>query len=196
MKPMLAYPTALAEKLAGEIPRLVSARLVLRAPRLADFDSYSAFLASDDARYMGGPHNRDSAWCYFASDTAHWLTHGFGALMIEREGRLAGQVAITVSPRFPEPELGWMLFPGFTGQGYATEAAFLLRDWAYAEAGLATLVSYVDPHNTASAAVARRLGAAPDPEAPLPLGETGDETVVYRHPAPEALADGGMEAYV
>lgn len=195
MSPMRAYPTPLAATLADAIPRLVSSRLVLRAPRLDDFETYADFLASPEARFMGGPHDRDSAWCYFASDSAHWLTHGFGALMIERDGRLAGQVAITVSPRFPEPELGWMLFAGFTGQGLATEAAYLLRDWAYEQAGFTTLVSYVDPKNAASAAVARRLGALPDPDAPRPAGETEDETVVYRHPSPEALADGGMEAY-
>ena len=43
-------------------PTLHTERLVLRPAVMADFDAYAAFLATDRARYMGGPHGRAKAW--------------------------------------------------------------------------------------------------------------------------------------
>ncbi|MEO1239172.1 MAG: GNAT family N-acetyltransferase, partial [Pseudomonadota bacterium] len=45
------------------------------------------------------------------------------------------------------------------GKGYATEAATAARDWAVSTLSPARLVSFIDPANTASQAVAKRLGA-------------------------------------
>jgi len=85
------------------------------------------------------------------------------------------------------------------GKGYAFEAAQMARDFAYAELGRDTLVSYIDPNNTRSIALATRLGAQRDDTAARPDGETLEETIVYRHPDAAALLegdhDGGMEAY-
>ena len=72
-----------------------------------------------------------------------------------------------------------MLYDGFEGQGYATEAATAMRDWAFETLGIKTLVSYVDPDNAASAAVAMRLGANRDDKAVRPA----PAVVVYRHSA-------------
>jgi RimJ/RimL family protein N-acetyltransferase len=46
---------------------------------------------------------------------------------------------------------------------------------------LTTLVSYMDPENHASAAVARRLGAVPDPDAPRQPGPENEADLVFRH---------------
>jgi RimJ/RimL family protein N-acetyltransferase len=54
--------------------------------------------------------------------------------------------------------MGWALYDGYEGQGYATEAAKAARDWA--QGRLASLVSYTHASNTRSVAVAERLGAA------------------------------------
>lgn len=61
-----------------------------------------------------------------------------------------------------------------------TEAAVALRDWAFAELGLPSLVSYFDPANVRSIAVAERLGAVRDDNAP----RQDPEDVVYRHYRP------------
>lgn len=160
------------------IPTLHTERLVLRPPVEADFPAYFRFMASPRSRYMGGPYAKWPAWGLFCHDIAGWTLFGHGALMIDlREtGECIGQVGINHGPMFPEKELGWLLYEGFEGFGYATEAGGALRQWA-ATQGIARLVSYFDPENAASMAVAARLGAVPDPTAPV----QDDGDVVYRH---------------
>ena len=161
------------------IPTLETARLILRPPAYADFPAYRDLMASPRAAYMGGPYNTFAAWGLFCHDVALWHLFGHGALMVDLRstGACLGQVGINHGPLFPEKELGWLLYEGCEGHGYAAEAAAALRDWAFAELGLATLVSYCDRANARSIAVARRLGAIEDPAAP----RQDPEDVVFRH---------------
>jgi RimJ/RimL family protein N-acetyltransferase len=165
------------------IPTLETARLTLRPMRADDFQAYLAEVRSDRTKWMGGPYDLEGAWGMFCHDLAGWTLFGMGSLMIDRRdtGETVGQVQINNGPLFPEPELGWLLYEGHEGQGYATEAARALRDWAFDAAGLPTLVSYMDAENHASAAVARRLGAVPDPDAPRQPGPENDDDLVFRH---------------
>lgn len=160
-------------------PTLQTARLVLRPMILADFPAIAAFLATDRSQYMGGPYDLRAAWGWFCHDVALWSLAGHGALMVEAGGVVVGQVGINAGPLFPETELGWWLFDGHEGRGYATESAAALRDWGFANLSVGSLVSYVYPDNLASARVALRLGAVSDPDAPR---QAGDETdLVFRH---------------
>jgi RimJ/RimL family protein N-acetyltransferase len=162
-------------------PALSTARLDLRPMTPADFPAYAALMAGPRAVHMGGPFDARGAWGLFCHDAAGWELHGAGALMADRRDKseTVGQVGINHGPLFPEPELGWMLYDGYEGQGFATEAAAALRDWAFAVRGLSTLVSYVDPRNAASARVTERLGGVPDPDAPRQAGDEGD--LVFRY---------------
>ncbi len=164
-------------------PRLETERLVLRPQRMDDFPLFAAFFADERSRFVGGPLSPARAWQGFASDTGSWALMGFGGWAVEESatGALAGQVALSAPPHFPEREVGWILMPGFEGRGYATEAARAARAFAYDSLGWTTAVSYIDPGNVSSIAVARRLGCTDDPEAePLHPGD-----LVFRHPAPE-----------
>jgi|JI8StandDraft_2_1071088.scaffolds.fasta_scaffold09899_3 RimJ/RimL family protein N-acetyltransferase len=160
-------------------PVLTTERLRLRPMVPGDWPAYAALMASDRACHMGGPFDTPAAWGLFCHDAAGWALWGLGALMIERraDGVTVGQVGISKGPLFPETELGWMLYAGFEGQGFATEAGAALRDFAMDR--VPTLVSYVGPQNAASAAVALRLGAVSDPAAPRQPGD--DEDLVFRH---------------
>jgi RimJ/RimL family protein N-acetyltransferase len=160
-------------------PTLTTVRLVLRPIVMADFPAIAAFLATDRSRFMGGPYDLKAAWGWFCHDVALWSLTGHGGLMIEAGGVAVGQVGINAGPLFPEAELGWHLFEGHEGNGYATEAAAALRDWGFANLGLPSLVSYMDPRNHASARVALRLGAVLDPAAQRQPGD--DEDLVFRH---------------
>jgi RimJ/RimL family protein N-acetyltransferase len=165
------------------IPTLVAERLTLRAPFIEDWPAYAAFMATDRSIYMGGPHEQAIAWGMFCHDVAQWHLLGHGALMIElREGEAAagqyiGQIGINGGPLFPEHEIGWMLYDGFEGKGYAFEAASLMRDWAFEMLRLETLVSYIHPENAASCRLAERLGAVLDADA----ARHDPADLVYRH---------------
>lgn len=164
------------------IPTLTTERLILRPQIHEDFADYAALLGSVRATYMGGPYDTFAAWGLFCHDIAQWQLFGHGALMVDlrASGACVGQVGINHGPLFPEKELGWLLYAGHEGHGYALEAAKALRHWAFAVRGLRTLVSYVDPLNARSIALAERIGAVRDDQAP---GQD-PEDLVFRHTAP------------
>jgi RimJ/RimL family protein N-acetyltransferase len=160
-------------------PTLATERLVLRPIVLDDFAEYAKLMASPRSKYMGGPFSMAGAWGLFCHEVALWHLAGHGGLSIELRATsvCVGQVGINHGPLFPERELGWQLYEGHEGNGYVTEAARALRDWAFDELGLATLVSYFDPANSRSIAVAERLGGVLDSSAPRQ-----DETdLVFRY---------------
>jgi RimJ/RimL family protein N-acetyltransferase len=160
-------------------PTLRTERLTLRRPRMADFAGFAAFLASDSARNMGGPFSIPGAWGYFCHETALWELIGHGAFMVDQTatGMTVGSISLSSGPIFPGTDLGWLVYDGHTGQGYATEAAMAVRDWALTTLKLPMLVSYIDPGNTASRRVADRLGAVIDDAAPRPI----PTDIVYRY---------------
>ncbi|MEL7013627.1 MAG: GNAT family N-acetyltransferase [Pseudomonadota bacterium] len=162
------------------IPTLTTERLTLRAPRVDEFEAYAALFTSPRARFMG-EFDRAGAWKEFASEMGLWLLYGFGPFHMERrdDGALVGAVALLKHDFYPETELGWHLYDGFEGHGYASESAKAALDWAFETHGFDTLVSYIDPENAGSIAVAERLGAVLDPNA----RKVDPEDLVYRHSA-------------
>ncbi len=162
-----------------QAPTLHTQRLTLRPMVAADFPAYAAFMASTRSQGMGGPFDERTAWGMFCHEIACWQLFGHGGLTVTRTdtAEAVGVVEINAGPLFPEPELGWQLYAGHEGQGFATEAARALLDWAFASLPLQSVVSYTDPENFASQAVARRLGAVIDTDAPVQ--DMGD--IVWRH---------------
>ena len=165
-------------------PVIETERLVLRPHRMDDFAPYAAFFASAAASFVGGPMAATRAWHHFAADVGGWDLLGFGSWAIEEKatGAFAGQLSLNKPPHFPEREIGWFLLAAFEGRGYAAEAALAARAYVYGTLGWPTAVSYVDPDNVRSIALARRIGCTEDPEA-RPLYPWD---LVFRHPAPEA----------
>ena len=168
-----------AARLRAALPRLRTDRLDLRAPETRDFPAWARIMASPDSRYMGGPVPAEEAWSDFCGYVAGWLLHGHGLWAVERraDATLLGFVHLGLEWDDFDPELGWLFLPEARGQGYATEAARAARDHAITLVGPGTAVSYIDPENATSIAVAERIGGHPDPDAPR--GDAAD--LVYRH---------------
>lgn len=159
-------------------PTIATDRLVLRPVGMGDHAAYVAFVTSDRARYMGGPHEPETGWEWLTNDVAHWELLGFGGLAVMRGDVHVGQVSVTQGVEFPEPELGWFLFDGHERKGYAREAAAALKSWVVAQRRVETLVSYIDRANVASMRLASVLGAVRDDAAARP---EGSDCLVYRH---------------
>ena len=82
-------------------------------------------------------------------------------LAIERRSdhALLGTVSIEIdSFEHKRAELGYILRRDAWGQGYATEAAGLVRDFAFSQLGVYRLWAVCDPDNPASSAVLRKIG--------------------------------------
>lgn len=162
-------------------PVLETARLILRAPVLGDFDAYAGFYASSRCGFVGGPMPRDKAWRFFGHHAGHWALRGFGTFFLEPKagGDALGMVMAWHPEGHPEREVGWVLFSDEAeGHGYAREATHAVLAHVFGTLGWDTAVSYIDPGNARSIALAERLGAAPDPKAEVP---EGDPVLVYRH---------------
>lgn len=169
------------------IPTLHTDRLALRAPRWDDFDAYAAFRASPRTATVGGPFSRSEAFTQLCAILGHWSLRGYGRWMVAERATDApvGIVGLYYPEGWPEPELAWSVFDAAEGRGYAHEAALASRIYAYDTLGWSTLISAVDPANTRSVALAKRLGCAQ--EAPFEH-EVYGALHIWRHPAPEVTA--------
>lgn len=164
------------------IPVLETERLRLRGWTAADFDVLVDFYADEDlTRYVGGTSDRWDGWRRFSAMAGHWALRGHGLWAVEAKAdrRLVGWCGLLSPEGWPEPEIGWSLFAGEHGRGYATEAALRARDYAYRDLGWTTLMSLVHPDNRPSIRVAERLGARFEKTFVI----RGTEVGIYRHPA-------------
>ena len=146
-------------------PNLRTDRLILRGPRRDDLPAFTRFMTSAPSLVaLGETVSAEQAWYGFLTGIGHWQWHGFGFFMVvgASSDLPMGRVGLLKHSDWPEIELAWHLFEEGEGQGFATEAAHAVKDWARRDLGLDRLVSYIDIHNTRSQAVAKRLGARTD----------------------------------
>ena len=168
------------------IPTLETERLIMRAPRIEDFEPWATFYGGERSKFVGGPMTRELAWRSLSGELGHWAMQGYGRWALEEKttGQVMGIVGLWYPDGFPEREVGWDLFEGATGKGYATEAGRAARDFAYNTLGWTTLISLIAEGNAGSEGVAKRLGAKPDGTF---SHERFGPTNIWRHPGPEAL---------
>lgn len=113
-----------------------------------------------------------------ASYVGHWQLRNFGPhAVVEKEtGTLVGPVGLYYPGDWPGPEIMWTIAPDFWGKGYASEDAAAVRQAAL-DAGFDRLISLIDPENSRSISVAKRLGASYEKTIPF----RGGVADVYVH---------------
>ena len=142
--------------------RLDTPRLVLRPVRGEDFEAWAAFCADPEAMsHLGGVQPRAVAWRSLLTVVGAWHVQGFSFFSVfERDsGQWVGRVGPWQPEGWPGTEVGYSLARAAWGKGYATEAAAACIDWAVETLGWTDIIQTIAPDNTASQAVARRLGA-------------------------------------
>ena len=77
---------------------------------------------------------------------------------IERNNTHIGEISLEMNPAMTEAELGWILHRDHWGNGYMTEAALAVRDFAKNIPTLRILYAHCDSRNHASSAIMKRLG--------------------------------------
>jgi RimJ/RimL family protein N-acetyltransferase len=152
-------------------PTLETERLILRPPSAQDFDAWAAMAADADVmRFIGGAQSRPIAWRTMCAFTGAWIVTGFSffSLVEKATGRWIGRAGPWRPVGWPGSEIGWALDRSAWGQGYATEAAARCIDWAFDALGWQEVIHTIDPDNTASIALALRLGSRRRGPAQLP----------------------------
>lgn len=151
-------------------PVVETERLLLRVPRVEDFDRFAEMFAHDSTRHIGGPLPRGDAWRRFLQMPGAWLLQGFGmfAVIEKSTGLWMGQGGPWQPDGWPGTEIGYAFHPAARGRGYATEACAAAIDWAFENLGWTEVIHCIAPANTASQAVARRLGSTRRGPARLP----------------------------
>ncbi|MCB1396271.1 MAG: GNAT family N-acetyltransferase [Rhodobacter sp.] len=178
-------------------PVLETERLILRAPVAADWAVWRGFMLSERSVHVRAAEVTEAlAWRAFGHFIGHWVLRGWGNFVVT--DRASGAALGACGPWFPagwpERELGWSIWDAAAeGEGIAFEAAQAARGFAYDVLGWDTAVSYIAASNARSRALAGRLGCTLDAGAAHP--EASGPVEVWRHPARDALVDGGMEAY-
>jgi RimJ/RimL family protein N-acetyltransferase len=158
---MTAIPTARRlDALTFEVPRLATARLLLREPRADDFERFAANAADPVARqHIGGVLDRAEAWRRFHSMAGQWMMQRVGWWMVEEPALGAiGTVGVFRRETGPELEIGWSIDRPYWGKGYAPEAARAALDFAAVLPGGERIIAYVGVANVASCSVADKIG--------------------------------------
>jgi RimJ/RimL family protein N-acetyltransferase len=167
-------------------PVIETERLLLRPWRSDDIALNTAMLSdAETARYIT-PDGKAvttalSGWRNAAVIAGHWALHGFGMFAVEEKssGDYVGRVGPWSPPDWPGLEVGWGIARAARGRGYAVEAARASIDWTFATFEVDEIVHCIEASNTASQAVARRLGASREREADV-FGKLTDIWVTSR----------------
>ncbi|WP_158932447.1 GNAT family N-acetyltransferase [Acidisphaera sp. S103] len=146
------------------LPTFTTARLTLRSRTLADLD---ACLAMDRdplvTKFIHGPWTDPIAHRAFVeARIRHAYPVGMGYWSILAPTGFVGWILLTpLDLHGPEIEIGWRLIRAAWGQGFATEAAWPVLNHALHTLSLRLVIADIDPDNTASIGVARKLGLTP-----------------------------------
>lgn len=143
--------------------RLETGRLVLRPPRIEDFEGYAELLADEEAaRFIGGSAPRGGAWRRFLQQPGAWFVQGFGMFsVLDRvTGEWLGQTGPWRPECWPGNEIGWAFRRSAWGKGYATESTRVAIDWALENLGWEDFVHCIVPENHASQRLAQRMGSS------------------------------------
>ncbi len=165
--------------------RIESGRLVMRDWREADLDTLAEIGADPEATRHLGVMSREESWRRMAYFAGHKALRGYGFLALEEKatGACIGWCGHYFPENWPDREIGYALVKGARGKGYATEAARRALQYAYDELGWPSAISFIALSNSASIAVANRLGATLESTRIYRDFECG----VFRHRSPADL---------
>lgn len=158
------------------VPRLETARLLLREVRLSDFEAYARHMSDPSAmKYMGQPVDRRMSWRVFAALMGTWSITSAGWWAVEvtatRDfvglvGAFFRETSLVTNAQggseleaHPDLELGWSIFQPFWRNGYAKEAAKAALDHGLAHHPSAPrAIANIHPDNVASINVSKAIG--------------------------------------
>lgn len=146
-------------------------RLLLRPYEPGDVLAILTLAADPDVRRFVGnlPDTQEAAWARVLRCAGHWSLFGCGALAVidRKSGTLLGEVGAAFFHRGVDPlldrvpEASWLFSSECKGLGFASEAMAALLSWLARATAHDRVACLIEPINTPSWKLARRLGFAP-----------------------------------
>jgi len=142
--------------------QLETQRLVLRTMLETDFEALH--LIFTDPRVMAAfqhdPLTHEEMQRWLQRNLDHQKQYGYGlfSVILKETGELIGDCGLEEMESEGGAELGYDFRSDFWNQGYATEAALAVRDYAYEVLHLPRLISLIRVGNLASRRVAEKVG--------------------------------------
>jgi RimJ/RimL family protein N-acetyltransferase len=164
----------------NDVPHLRTERLDLRLPVAADVAAMAQIVGhAQTARYLGARSDAADHFARFCRNAGSWLLYGYGGFMVRLRGseEVIGNCGVFHSLRglgedFDDgPEAGWILRHDQVGKGLGFEAMSAALEWFDRVHGPRRVVCMTAPENTASIALAGKLGFAPMRDTALPDGD-------------------------
>ena len=177
-------------------------RLILRPPRMEDFEEWARFLDDEiAARFIGGRQVRATAWRTFMGMCGCWHMTGIAMFSVleKSSGKWVGRLGPWYPEGWPAPEVGWGIAREHWGKGYASEGAAAAMDYACDVLGWDKVIHCIDLDNLASQGVAIKLGSPflrrvtmPVPFENIAAGAWGQTREQWRTGAPRRQLMGAL----
>jgi hypothetical protein len=137
--------------------KLETKRLIIRPTEFKDVTKLYDLLSDEDTMqyFVEGIYSRGKVQEIVNRNKLE--THHYSVLL-KSSNRLIGKISFSswIEPR--TKEIGWIFFPTSTNNGYCTEAAKAVAQYAFEVEKLHRLIATSDPRNLASIRVCEKIG--------------------------------------
>lgn len=138
-------------------------RLILREYTREDFAALFEILSDPETmQHYPKPYDAEGTMRWINWNLCNYETYSFGlwAIVLKDTGTFLGDCGITMQRIDGEllPEIGYHIHKQYWRQGYGSEAAKAVRDWAFTHTDYDQLYSYMNASNVGSYSTARSVG--------------------------------------
>lgn len=124
---------------------------------------YRIFCDADVMRFSDGVKTEEWVNDWLHTCLERYQIWGYGPYAVLEKDRqdVIGYCGLFFFPNIDgqeEVEVGYRLVQSAWSKGYATEAAHVVRDYAFKTLGIKRLIALIDPANIASIRVAEKIG--------------------------------------
>jgi RimJ/RimL family protein N-acetyltransferase len=142
---------------------LETSRLRLRPIIEADATVYYRFFSDPETmRFYPSTRSLKETEQFIRRQQERYALDGYGpwSMLLKSDDELIGYCGLIhqIVDSVDEMEIGYLVSREYWRRGYATEAAIACRDYAFQKLKTKRLISLIDPFNSASIGVARKVG--------------------------------------
>jgi len=134
-----------------------------------DLDFIAEMLSDPNVmKYYPKQLSREESEEWIDRQIERYKRDGHGLWLVEEKlsGMKVGQVGLVMQLIESKdiPEIGYLVHAPFWRRGYASEAAIVVKEYAFGKLGYQDVISLIRPENKASQGVAKKLGMEPQKE--------------------------------